>query len=246
MYRGRKIAVVMPAHNEGRLIGRSIEQVPAYVDQIIVVDDCSGDDTLEQARLAGMGRSCLFLHHDENMGAGAAIASGYRRAVDEGHHVVAVMAGDAQMDPADLPVLLDPIVEDTADYAKGDRLSWPGVFRSMPFWRFLGNHALSWLTRVISGYPQVRDSQCGYTAASATLLGRLDLDRLYPRYGYPNDLLTRLAAMGARLAQEPVRPVYGEERSGISLYVAFIGVPMVLWRAWRNRAEWRRLALSKG
>jgi glycosyltransferase involved in cell wall biosynthesis len=244
MFKGKRIAVVLPAHNEAELIVQAVEQVPAFVDDIIVIDDASTDGTLEVLRSTVSRPGLYCLHHTTNNGVGGAIVSGYKHALKSGGQVVVIMAGDAQMDPADLPSLLDPVVKGRADYAKGDRLSWPGVFGAMPMMRFVGNHVLSFLTRFTSGYREVRDSQCGYTAASARILAHLDLDGLYQRYGFPNDMLAHLHTVGARLAQVTVRPIYGKERSGISLFTAFVLVPCVLLRSfWHRRLRGRRRGL---
>ena len=244
MFQGKRIAVVIPAHNEAELIVRAVTQVPDYVDDIVVVDDASTDGTLARVESSMSRRGLHCLRHGANGGVGAAIVSGYKQALLLGADVVGVMAGDAQMDPADLPRLLAPVAAGRADYAKGDRLSWPGAFRQMPRLRFIGNHVLSLLTRITSGYRRVRDSQCGYTAASAEILSRVDLDRLYQRYGFPNDMLAHLHTLGARLAQVAVRPVYGSERSGISLFTACVSVPWVLLRSfWHRRQRERRTPL---
>jgi glycosyltransferase involved in cell wall biosynthesis len=235
MFAGKRVAVVVPAYNEARLIERAVSQVPEFVDQVLVVDDASTDGTLDalngEARRPGL--ECI--RHETNQGVGGAIVSGYRRALNSGADLIVVMAGDAQMDPEDLPALLEPLARDRADYSKGDRLSWPGAFRLMPLFRFVGNHALSRLTRFTSGYRDVRDSQCGYTALNRSILQRLDLDKLYTRYGFPNDILAHLHAAGARLAQVPVRPIYGEEISGISWFTALVRVPLVLLRSYLTR-----------
>jgi glycosyltransferase involved in cell wall biosynthesis len=235
MFGGKRVAVVVPAFNEARLIGRAVAQVPEFVDQILVVDDASTDGTLAALNGASRRRGVECIRHQTNRGVGGAIVSGYRRALGDGADLIVVMAGDAQMDPGDLPALLEPLAQGRADYAKGDRLSWPGAFRLMPLFRFVGNHVLSWLTRFSSGYRTVRDSQCGYTALNRSILQRLDLDRLYTRYGFPNDILAHLHSAGARLAQVPVRPIYGEEVSGISWFTALVRVPLVLLRSYLTR-----------
>ena len=239
MFLDKTIAVVMPAHNEARLIVRAVEQVPDFVDHLIVVDDASTDETADVLRTQVSRRGLVFLRHETNQGVGAAIVSGYRKVLELGADVAAVMAGDAQMDPADLPMLLVPVVKGVSDYAKGDRLSWPGVAREMPLFRFIGNHVLSQLTRLTSGYANVRDSQCGYTVATADVLKRIDLGELYERYGFPNDMLAKLHAVGARLSNIAVRPVYRGEVSGISLVTALFRVPFVMLRSlfWRLRRE---------
>ena len=234
----KKLAIVVPAHNEERLIQQTITLVPDYADHIIVVDDASEDQT-ERTLRAVRDKRLIVIRHNENRGVGGAIVTGYKKAVAIGAHYVAVMAGDAQMDPADLPFLIEPLHKGQCDYAKGDRLSWPGVFRTMPLLRFIGNHVLSKLTRITSGFSNVRDSQCGYTVATTEILSRIDLDALWPRYGFPNDMLAKVHAAGGRIENIPVRPIYGEEISGISLSTAFFRVPLVLLRSliWRLKRE---------
>jgi len=210
------LAVVVPAFNEERLVARTLASVPRWVDAVLLVDDGSSDSTCEVARQAAAGRRGFeLLTHARNRGVGAAIATGYGRCLELGLDVAVVIGADAQMDPADLPALLGPLATGEADYVKGDRLHWPGVRRVMPPARWVGNWGLTWLTRAVSGYWHVSDSQCGYTAITRQALARLPLAELYPRYGYPNDLLARLHCHGLRVVDVPVRPLYGSEDSGI-------------------------------
>jgi glycosyltransferase involved in cell wall biosynthesis len=147
MFRGRVVAVVIPACNEADKIADTIHSVPGFVDHVVVVDDGSRDATAAIARRAaagdpGAGRTEVIVH-DGNRGVGAAITTGYARALALGAHATAVMAGDGQMDPADLPGLLAPVVSGQVDYAKGNRFAWPGGWRMMPPVRMLGSAALS-------------------------------------------------------------------------------------------------------
>lgn len=234
MYRQLRVAVVIPAYNEARAIGPTIEGVPDFVDDIIVVDDASQDPTEEHARgAAERSRSAVeIVRHAGNKGVGAAITTGYRRAFARSCDVAAVMAGDGQMDPEDLPGLLDPIAEDRADYVKGNRFLHPEIWKAMPPSRIVGNLALSAATRITSGYHHIFDSQCGYTALSRAAFEALDLDALWTRYGYPNDLLSRLSVAAARVVDVPVRPIYGPHwKSGINLKTAVHPIPWVLLRA---------------
>jgi len=220
VYKGKRIAVVVPAFDEERLIATTLETMPELVDRVIVVDDASRDATAERveayrAGAADGGRVELIVHA-ENQGVGGAIASGYQRARDEGYDVAVVMAGDAQMVPADLPELLDPVVEGRADYAKGNRLFTGDAWNVIPRVRYLGNSMLSLLTKIASGYWQVADSQCGYTALGRRALETLDWSRTYRRFGQPNDLLVRLNLYNFRVVDVPVQPIYGiGERSGV-------------------------------
>jgi len=242
MLGGVRVAVVVPAYREARLIQRTLRAVPAFVDHVIVVDDASDDDTGARAREVGDPRVEL-VRHAHNRGVGAAIATGYRVAFAAGADVAAVMAGDAQMDPADLEALLEPVVSGRADYAKGDRLAFPGAPARMPRARWLGNHALSWLTRLATGLA-VRDSQCGYTALGRRAAASISLDGLWPRYGYPNDLLGHLAAARLRVRDVCVRPIYADEQSGIGWRHALVVVPWVLVRVLGRRVRARLFGAS--
>ena len=240
MYRALRIAVVVPAFNEAGKIVDTVATVPAFVDHIIVIDDASADDTARQAAHAALRREeparVEIIRHAANRGVGGAITTGYRRALAIGADVAVVMAGDGQMDPGDLPALLAPIVAGHADYAKGNRFLHPELWSAMPATRIVGNALLSAATRVTSGYRHVFDSQCGYTAIHRRALAAIELDELFPRYGYPNDLLSRLHVADMRVVDVPVRPIYGAAwRSGINLGTVLHPIPWVLLRSWGNR-----------
>lgn len=213
MLDGRRIAVVVPAFDEARWIEGTLRTMPAYVDAIVVIDDASTDRTGELARSVGDPR-VFVLRNPERAGVGAAIVRGYRWAAARAD-VVAVMAGDGQMHPDDLVAVLAPILRGAADYVKGDRLAHPSVRVSMPLGRRVGTATFAALTRLAAGLDALSDSQCGFTAASTHALRALDLEALWPGYGYPNDLLGALALGGLRVAEVPVRPVYRGEASGI-------------------------------
>jgi glycosyltransferase involved in cell wall biosynthesis len=258
MYDGATVGVVIPAYNEQGFVGDVIETVPAFVDHIYVVDDCSTDatwseirDTLsriddpesnrEGVRSLGDGggtawsdrivardangtpryRRFVAFRHAENTGVGGAITTGYRNALADDVDVVAVMSGDGQMDPDILDRIIEPVVCGDSDYAKGNRLRFAEYRREMSGWRTFGNYLLTYLTRIASGYWRMMDPQNGYTAISKNALERVDLDTLYEEYGFSNHLLVRLNKRGLRIADVPMRAVYGEETSHIR-YKTFI------------------------
>jgi glycosyltransferase involved in cell wall biosynthesis len=235
---GCSVGVVVPAYNEERQIGKVLETMPDFVDHIIVVDDRSSDATLERCRewQDRMGRRLTVIEQPKNQGVGAAITSGYRRAVELGIDVIAVMAGDGQMDPSDLTLIIDPVISGNADYSKGNRLFTGEAWRRTPHVRYLGNAFLSMLTKIASGYWHVADSQSGFTAISRTALVALDLDRLYPSYGYPNDLLIQLNIRNFRVADVPTHPRYGVgERSSMNVFMVMPTVSYLLLRGFLNR-----------
>jgi glycosyltransferase involved in cell wall biosynthesis len=225
VYEGRTVAVVVPAYNEEALVGSTVSGIPAFVDRIIVVDDCSKDETAVRAQNAD--KRVEVIAHERNQGVGAAIVTGYRRAIAIGVDVTCVMAADGQMDPDDLETLVRAIAIDETDYAKANRLFTGQAWQLIPRTRYLGNAALSFMTKIASGYWHVADSQSGYTAVNLETLKLLDLDRIYRRYGFPNDLLVHLNVFNRRVRDYPSRPIYGVgERSGIRLRHV---VPKISW-----------------
>lgn len=240
MFEGSSIAVVVPCFREETQIRGVIETMPAFVDRIIVVDDRSPDGT------ADVVRDCMRSHpnvellvHEENRGVGAGIATGYKRALELDMDVAVVMAGDGQMPPNELADIVRPVTSGHADYAKANRLVVEQAWATIPRKRFLGNAMLSLLTKVASGYYQVADSQTGYTAITATMLRRLDLDAMYPRYGYPNDMLVRLNVLRARVVDVASVPVYDVgEVSGLRIRRVLFTMSWLLlkrffWRLWK-------------
>jgi glycosyltransferase involved in cell wall biosynthesis len=223
---GKRVAVVVPAYEEALLVAETIRGIPDFVDIVVVVDDGSRDDTAEQARATGDQR-LEVIRHEENLGVGAAIATGYARCRDLGVDVTCVMAADNQMDPGELASLVGPVARGEVEYAKANRLVTGEAWNLIPRSRYLGNAVLSLLTKIASGYWHVADSQAGYTAVSITALRRLDLDRLYRRYGFPNDVLVHLNVQNARVRDVPSRPIYGVgERSGIKIHRV---APRIAW-----------------
>jgi uncharacterized membrane protein YqjE len=151
------------------------------------------------------------------------------------------MAADGQMDPADLGTIAGTVARGDVDYAKANRLFTGQAWDLMPRHRYLGNAVLSMLTKIASGYWHVADSQSGYTAIDRETLERLDLDRVYRRYGFPNDMLVHLNVWNARVRDIPSRPIYGiGERSEIKLWRV---VPSIAWLLlkgffWRMREKY--------
>lgn len=243
MYRQQRIAVVVPAYNEQTQIARVIDTMPAFVDRVVIVDDRSRDGTADVVRAhprfaAGMVH---LVEHAQNQGVGGAIASGYKHARDHDFDVAVVMAGDGQMDPADLPAILDPVIDDIADYTKGNRLVTGEAFRKIPKIRFFGNSALSLFTKIASGYWHVADSQTGYTAINKRALHAIDWDAMYKRYGQPNDLLVRLNVASMRVVDVPIEPVYNVgEKSGIRVRKVVFSIGSLLVRLffWRLKEKY--------
>jgi len=240
MLEGKRVAVVVPAHDEEGLIAATLQGIPGFVDRIYVIDDMSNDATAERARAVDDPR-VEVIRHDRNRGVGAAIVTGYKRALAERMDATAVMAGDNQMDPDELELLTTPVVRDELDYAKANRLFTGSAWKLIPRNRYIGNAILSLFTKVASGYWHIADSQAGYTVISLRVLQLLDLDRIYTSYGFPNDMLVHLNVWSARVRDFPSRPIYGVgERSGIKIRRVVPRISWLLWKGffWRMREKY--------
>lgn len=241
MHKEKTVAVVVPAYNEEKLIAKTIMSIPDLVDKIIVVNDASTDRTTEIVKdLYSENSRLQIMEHEVNQGVGGAIATGYKKARDLEMDITVVMAGDAQMDPRDFINIIEPIAEGKADYTKGNRLFYGDAWNMIPHYRYLGNSFLSLLTKIASGYWHIADSQSGYTAISLVALKRLDLDKIYKRYGMPNDLLINLNKYDFRVKDVHVRPVYNVgEKSGIKLIEV---IPKITWILFKG--FWQRLFIK--
>lgn len=240
MYKDASIGVVVPCHNEERMLGQVLESIPDYVDRIYIVDDYSNDRTGEIAQGFSELEPTRFIliRHDTNEGVGGAIASGYKAALVDKIEATAVMAGDGQMNPDDLPALLDPVVTGECDYAKGNRLFSGNAWNMIPRVRYLGNAVLSLLTKIASGYWHIADSQSGYTAISLKALRTIDWNQMYKRYGQPNDLLVRLNIYNFHVRDIPMEPIYGiGEQSGLRPIRAIPGLSWLLLRLFLFRLK---------
>ena len=238
MYRDKTIAIVIPAYNEEGLIGKTIDTIPDFVDKIIVVDDCSKDYTPEcvRERVSLEPERVILLQHIKNQGVGAATVTGYKWCVQNNIDITVVMDGDAQMDPGDLPWLLDPIASGEVDYTKGNRLFTGEAWRKIPHIRYLGNAVLSLLTKIASGYWHIADSQSGYRAASLKVLQTINLDRVHKGYGTMNDFLVRLNIHNFSVRDVPIRPVYGiGEKSGFNAITIIPKMTLLIFRLFIKR-----------
>lgn len=218
MLNNKSIGVVVPAYNEGKLISKVMDTMPDFVDYMIIVNDGSKDETRERIiNKQVTDTRIILLDHEVNKGLGQTLIDGYLKSVEMKIDVVAVMAGDAQMDPNDLEDVVMPIVNETADYVKGSRLLVDGVKEKMPKYRFIGNNILTLLTKFATGYWHVIDPQCGYTAISHKAISEIPIQDMIKGYGYNAHILYMLNLSNFTVKDVKVKPVYGEEVSKIKL-----------------------------
>ena len=281
MLRNKTVAVVIPAYNEENQIGKVIENMPSFVDRLVVVNDMSADGTAEVVNAFierdghGYGNKkigprvlepdsyneaeivlqeydrkeisrfvlseianddpgnsrIILINHLRNGGVGAAIARGYKWCKDNNIDCTAVMAGDGQMDPAELESICQPVIDEGIDYVKGNRLIHRSAKLVIPRTRYFGNSILSIMTKMASGYWRVSDTQTGYTAISLEALKKIDLAGIYKRYGMPNDMLVKLNLARCTLKEVEIKPVY---RVGENSHMRIMRViPRVSWLLFR-------------
>lgn len=227
IYKGKRIAVVIPAHNEAMHIRDVVDGLPEFVDHIIVVDDASVDQTAEIA-LAST-REPIVIRHENNEGVGSTVVDGYLKALELGVDVVGRLDGDGQMDPRELSDLLDPVVSGSAGFAKGNRFKFGRIPESMPLLRSMGNIILTFLTKLASGYWHIFDPQNGYSVISARSIEMLDMEYLRDcGYFLENALLIELNAAEVPAVDIPTTTIYGEETSGLNIGKIMIVFPFRL------------------
>ena len=239
MYKNQKIAVVIPAYNEQLLLPETITGLPEYLDKIIIINDCSKDNTSEVIKeFSKKDNRIIHINHETNKGLGQSLIDGYVYSLKLDIDITVVMAGDNQMDPNDLPNLLDKIVIDGYDYAKGNRLLHKNI-DAMPRYRFLGNSLLTLLTKFATGYYFSMDPQCGYTAIKNQVLSKIPITSMTKGYGYNADILCMLNIQGFSVSDVEVKPIYDREKSKIKLWsyipkTSYLLIKLFLRRIWQR------------
>jgi glycosyltransferase involved in cell wall biosynthesis len=229
MYKGHRITTVIPSHNEARHIGPVIKTMPDYVDHLIVIDDASQDGTSKAAMACNDSR-LIVLKTEENQGVGGATLCGYEKAIELDSSIIVKMDGDGQMAPEYLSLLLDAIVEHGYDYAKGNRFLAGESLGFMPRHRLFGNIALTFLTKLASGYWHIFDPQNGYTAVRAEALRALNLNAIHKRFFFENDMLVHLNFFGFRVKDVAIPARYGDEESDVSIFKVSLTFPFLSLR----------------
>ena len=234
MYKDHRIAVVAPCRNEAAHIADVIRAMPDLVDHIIVVDDCSTDNTAIAAEEC-CDRRVVVLRTESNQGVGGATIVGYQKGLELASDVLVKMDGDGQMPAEYLPDLLDAIVEKDYDYAKGNRFLAGESLAFMPKHRLLGNVALTFMTKLASGYWHVFDPQNGYTAIKSRTLRMLNLKNVHKRFFFENDMLIALNYHSSRVSDVAIPSRYGSEISDLNPVKIGMTFPILLFRRFVRR-----------
>ena len=246
MHRSHRIALVIPAYREEKLIKPTLDAVPPLIDVIYVVDDHSPDNqNAVIAACAARDKRIHLLEHPKNQGPGAAIITGYRKSSEDGNDITVVVGGDNQMSLHEIERFLDPLIDGKADYAKGNRFlmsQFDDTLAKMPMARLIGNWMITAVTKIASGFYKTMDVVDGYTAITKRAIDAINWKKAWPGYGYPMDFLIRLNGYGFKLIEVPRTAVYtpGERQSQIKGPRYFSRVAPMLLRGflWRLRFKY--------
>ncbi len=224
-----RVGVVIPAKNEEKFIEQVVLTLPEFVDLAVIINDGSTDSTREILQELD---SPVQMHsiHLEGEGVGFAIDTGHKYLLEhwmDEKFISVVMAGDGQMNPAEMELLLEPLLQSKAEHSKGNRFANQKSLESMPALRRRASRVLSFFTGLASGQT-TPDPQCGYTATHSDVLREWNWEDSWKGYGYPNFWLIRLSTMGFRIAHVPVEAIYGDEKSGIRRLPFFVKVGLMM------------------
>jgi len=236
--RGARVGVVIPAYRVERQIQTVLRGIPDWVAAIFVVDDRSPDQVAARVEELGDPRVTL-IRHEVNQGVGGAMRTGFRAALGARLDVIVKMDGDDQMDPAYLSQLVQPLVDGRADFAKGNRYSSTPSLAQMPPIRMIGNAGLTFLVKLASGYWNIFDPANGYVAVRASVLARIELERLPSRYFFESGLLIELGKLRAVIKDVPIAARYADEHSSLSIAHTLLTFPPQLMWGLGRRLFWR-------
>lgn len=212
---GQSVAVVIPCYRVRQHILPLIDQIGPEVDWIVVVDDACPEESGRFVRENCLDHRVTVLNNEKNLGVGGTVLNGYTYALQLGADIIVKLDGDGQMDPRWIKYLIRPIIEDRADYAKGNRFFHVEGLHSMPKARLFGNAVLSFFSKISSGYWMVFDPTNGYTAISAPTLSLLPFEKISKRYFFESDMLFQLGLVRASIMDVPMEAVYADEKSNL-------------------------------
>ena len=238
-----KVVVVMPALNAARTLERTVEAIPLeWVDEIVLVDDASSDETVELAR-------SLPVHvvwHPHNAGYGANQKTCYLEALQRDADAIVMLHPDGQYEPQLIGSLVEPILAGRADLVLGSRLALPGMARAngMPLWKYLVNRALTAVENRVMG-TQLSEAHTGYRAYSRRLLLTVPFLRNSADFAFDSELLMQASHFGMRIQEVPARGRYFEDASSVGLGSGIVYGLKTLWIAIRLALHRARIVPSR-
>lgn len=216
MLRSKNVDVVIPAFRCQKQIERVLKTLPSFIDMVWVVDDACPDNTGAFVESLQMPK-VQVLYNEKNLGVGGAVLAGYRAAIKNGTDVIVKIDGDGQMDPSFVEKLIEPILENSGDYTKGNRFRDFSTLKKMPPLRLIGNSILSFLIKFSTGYWSLMDPTNGFTAICRKAAVDLNFSKISTRYFFESDLLIFLNINRARVVDVSMPTIYGDEVSNLKI-----------------------------
>ena len=230
------ISVVIPCYNVSKHIECVISKLPAEVNWIITVNDCSKDNTARiLTELAEKNKRIVVINHETNQGVGGAMLTGFQRSLELNSDITIKIDGDDQMDSSYITALIKPIIDNKADYTKGNRFRDFKALRQMPVLRRFGNLGLSFMIKAASGYWNIFDPNNGFVAISNEMLKSISSNKIHRRYFFESSMLIELYHSDAVIQEIPMKAKYGNEVSNLSLTRTLFGFPPKLLKAFIRR-----------
>jgi glycosyltransferase involved in cell wall biosynthesis len=237
-----KVVVVMPARNAARTLERTVSAIPAgWVDQVILVDDKSTDETVALARRLP---HVHVVWHPHNVGYGGNQKTCYLTALQMDADCVVMLHPDGQYEPAIIPKIVEPILRDEADLVLGSRFLERGGARAggMPAWKYAANRALTSAENAMLG-TRLSEMHTGYRAFSRRLLLEVPWLRNSLDFAFDSELLFQAVHFGFRIHEVPCRTIYDDDASSVSFRQGVVYGAKTLWAGARliahRRGVWR-------
>jgi dolichol-phosphate mannosyltransferase len=230
------ITVVIPCYNVSRHIAEVIKNLPADVTWVIAVNDLSKDNTGNAlGEIQKENKKLIVINHEKNQGVGGSMLTGFKKSLELNSDITIKIDGDDQMDSSYIPQLIRPLIENKADYTKGNRFRDFKSLKKMPVVRRIGNLGLSFFIKAASGYWNIFDPNNGFVAISKEMLKTININKIHKRYFFESSMLIELYHVDAVIQEIPMKARYGDEKSSLSVTRALFGFPPKLLKAFIRR-----------
>ena len=216
-----KVIAVMPCYKSSKLAPSVAQDVIRYVDRLICVDDCCPENTGKSIEMFIKSDQLDLIYHDRNQGIGVAMKSGIKHALKFNPEIIIKIDSDGQMDPNLIPKLLEPILNGSSEFTKGNRFTNPKFIRKMPLIRIIGNIGLGFITKLSTGYWELFDPTNGFLALKSNILRDISLDKIDNGYFFETDLLFRCSLCNVLISEIPMEATYEDEKSSLSPFKEF-------------------------
>ncbi len=216
------IIAVVPCYRSAHIAPKVVSDIIKYVDFVVCVDDLCPDKTGLIIQNQVKSDKLRVIFHKRNKGVGGATKTGIKIAESLGAEIIVKIDSDGQMDASYIPNLIDPIINKTSEYTKGNRFRNIAVLMKMPKIRLIGNIILSFITKLSTGYWELFDPTNGFIAFNTKILSRIEYEKTDNRYFFETDLLFRAGLCDVLISEIEIPAIYKNEKSGLNPFIESI------------------------